>query len=161
MSKNKQEVLNEWKVRLTKAQVGHYKSCESYLKKHQYIGFSLVIISSILTGFLFLKPSNIIIQWSMAIASIVSTVLATLQIFMKPSEQAEVHRQCATKYGALRREVESFLTNNIDNDFNKFDQELRSKWDNIAEYAPITTGKIRSEVKRILQEEKKDFERFK
>ncbi len=159
MNHIEQNTLRTWEIRLKMAQIGHYIMCEKYVRNHKVIGYSLILLPSLLTGCLFLDNQTLIaipilneykglIPFLMAVFSILCIILASLQMFMRPMEQSELHRKCATKYEKLQRDIEVYLSGNEYMDINDFILDLVKDWENVAEYAPVTTDKAIEEARK-------------
>lgn len=150
---NKKLIL-DWDIRLTKAQVGHYIAAERYLFYHSLVGIILVISSTFVSSSLFLDTKIGLLKNSIITASVVSTILAGIQTLIRPSEQAEIHRSKAVKYGMLRRKMELFsATPKTDDLEENFLLELRTEWDNIADNAPITPRRLRQTAAKVLSQD--------
>lgn len=137
------ELLMGWKNRLHTAQAGHYMATEKFLKYSQYIGIPLAVITTIVGTSLFMED-GIFHSYITPVLSCIAALLASIQAFIKPAEKAELHRQKATKYGALKRKVEKFLSSNhSDQDKRIFLDNLGIEWDHIASDTPLTPLKMR------------------
>lgn len=144
-------LILDWEVRLNKSQVGHYAASEKYKFLHYLMGISLVVISAFVSSSLYLQPSSQTITGVIAVASIIATVLAGVQTFVRPSEKAEIHRNTAVKYGILKRKIELFRRSNPDESKRfEFYKEVESEWNNIAEMAPLTPKSVRSKAALLL-----------
>lgn len=147
-------LLSNWRIRLTKAQIGHYMTAEKYLKYHNILGILLVISSAFVSFSFFQQTTSNIFKYAVIGASFLSTILASLQTFVRPSEKAEIHRTKASKYGVLRRKLELFLSStHSDRETNIFLNELHKDWANVAGDAPLTPRNIRNRIANILKRE--------
>lgn len=152
-----QELVKEWEIRLTKAQVGHYLAAELFQKVHLIVGSALIILSSLVTAFLFINTENDVVLNLIITASIISTILAGIQTLIRPSEQSEIHRSKATSYGSLRRKIELHIAlASTDVDYQLLLNDIRSEWDGISGNSPVTPNKLRVKVKDILKEDNID-----
>jgi hypothetical protein len=156
---NLRELLSEWKLRLNKAQIGHYIATERAISLHHYLGIPLVALSAFVSTSLFLDLSKVspLLMISMIASSIATTILASLQTFLRPSEKAESHRTKAAKYGSLRRRIELFLIkNSTKQEMEQFLSELQVEWDHTAADAPVTPRDIRKRISVLLRNEIKE-----
>lgn len=159
-TKKSQELLQEWKIRLNKAQIGHYISSERYARWHNWLGIPLVILTTIV------GTSSVVEIWlgnqqnlslMLAVFSFLSALLASLQTFIRPGEKAENHRSKAARYGTLRRDIERFLISDHDDvEFGNFLNKLQMQWDNIAYDSPVTPRSIRKKITKLISVEKKE-----
>ena len=88
------------------------------------------------------KTVNQNLQIFVGVVSVLAAVLASLQTFLRFSERSEKHRSVASRYGALRREIEqtiSFNDGGVSPD--KMDS-IRAVIDRLAEEAPNIPTKI-------------------
>jgi hypothetical protein len=109
------------------------------------------MLSAIVTSSLFLNSTVDYVQNIIIFFSIFSTILAGFQTLVRPSEQAEIHRSKAVKYGVLRREIELFLSSDKSEDKKEeFLEKLKSKWDNIADNSPVTPRSLRIKASKVL-----------
>ncbi|MCB1065504.1 MAG: SLATT domain-containing protein [Verrucomicrobiae bacterium] len=146
--------LQQWEVRLTSAQTGHYVASERYSRLNNLLGMPLVILSSFVSAFLFADQSNSVISLFLKCAGIAVALLASIQTFVRPAEKAELHRVKATKYGSLKRKVETFLaTEKSEEDLLSFFKVLVAEWNAIAEDSPVTPHRIRQEIKKVIGED--------
>jgi hypothetical protein len=105
-------VANEWYERCSTVAVGHYKTAESYARRHaQLSGFSAIlsaIVGTSVFATLQLQPEPWI-KIAVGFLSIVAAVLATLSATLNFQDKAERHRTAASKYNAVGRELEELL----------------------------------------------------
>lgn len=145
-----------WEIRLNKAQIGHYIATERFLFLHRILGVPLVALSTFVSISLFLDFSqNNGLKFMIIGSSVLTSVLASLLTFLKPSELADSHRAKTAKYGSLKRKIEAFiaLESASKNQINSFLQDLQMQWDNVAEDAPVTPKSVRDEISKLIQVE--------
>jgi hypothetical protein len=156
------DLLADWTLRLTKAQIGHYLATERYVKLHYTIGILLVISSTFVSSSFFQQTKTGIVNYILIGVSISSTILASFQTFIRPSEKAEIHRSKASKYGVLRRKIELFSSGKHSHEeIIIFLDRLQEDWNHVAGDAPLTPKAIRTKIKEILQKEIKDDDEIK
>ena len=154
-------LINEWEIRLSKAQIGHYLAAEKYQKIHYFMGALLIIFSALVASSLFLETQTGWIKNFILVASILSTVLAGFQTLVRPSEQAEIHRSKAASYGSLRRKIELYLSTNKPNEVDERTLlEIKNEWDSIADNSPVTPHGLRKKSTDILNSEFRDDSDF-
>lgn len=153
------DLLMEWKLRVNKAQIGHYIATERFISLHHYLGIPLVVLSTFVSTALFLDLSKVSqpLMFIVISSSIITTILASLQIFLKPSEKAELHRSKAAKYGSLRRRLELFLAKDTNlPEMEQFLSEVQTEWDHITSDAPVTPRAVRQHISELLRTELKE-----
>jgi hypothetical protein len=155
-----EDLLREWLARLTAAQISHYTIASKYKKVHYCLGIPLFCFSTFITFFLladmetqpFLK--NLVI-----FLSILSALIASLITFLRPSDLAEKHRSEATKYGSLKRAVETALATEFHSNEEaiSFVKDIADHWGKVTADAPVaprnvfdnTFKKIRMEIEEM------------
>lgn len=158
MNKIKRTLI-DWKLRLNKAQIGHYMSSEKYSNNHKLIGILSLILSAILIGVLFVdhqQLENAYFRWLLKFTSITIAILNGIQAFLRPGEKAELHRSKATQYGVLKRRIELYVLLDKYNDAESFLPDVQREWTYITEDAPVTPKSIRIKIKDILSKEMRE-----
>lgn len=148
MTEEQVEMLQAMETRLTISQRGHYATCSFFLTIHYWVGIPLIIITTVVTALSSSETSStldVFIQfpWIATVLGVFSTIFASLQVFIKPSEKAEQHRQCAIRYGCLKREIETFLAYPKEEiEVEEFFEHVRESWQVTAEMAPLTPKRL-------------------
>jgi len=153
------ELLKNWRFRLNHAQAGHYVVAEKYLRFHDYLGMLLVMLSAFVSCFLFFDFKGAIdfrIRIGVVVAGVFSTVLASVQTFLRPGEKAELHRAKAARYGQLKRQVEVFVAKGFANEKEASDflLHVETRWDHIADDAPVTPQSVRKRIGQLIESER-------
>ena len=109
----KEQLLKEWYVRIGIAQKAHQYSVESFEGRSRWLGIPTIVLTTIVGTSVFAalgkQGVETWLQIVVGLLSVGAAVLASLQTFLGYSERAERHRVAAAKYGALGRELETFL----------------------------------------------------
>lgn len=108
MNENQKSMLLKWRARYKRAQLAHNYTATSYGRYHISIGLILVVLTTIASVLTFYKPEKCLVWFPIAI-SVAATIFAAFQTFMKYSEQSEIHRVVARRYGELKKEIEFIL----------------------------------------------------
>jgi hypothetical protein len=157
MKENQKKLIEEWKFRLNRAQIGHYSSSENYDSWQKIVGVCSVVLSSIVMSILFFDFNilqNNYIKITLSILSILVAIASALQTFLAPGEKSERHRHRAVKYGALRRRLELYIANeNSDEEVSKFLYDINREWDLVTEDAPVTPKNIRDKIPKVLKDD--------
>lgn len=146
--------LKEWENRLNAAQTGHYIMSERYLWCNIFIAMPVVTLSAVVASFAFFEASPGS-AWALPlkILAIIVTVLSSLQILIRPSEKAEQHRTKASRYGCLKRKIETLsLKSNLDTEWAHISKELIYEWNSIAEDSPLTPNYARKKIKKLSEQ---------
>lgn len=159
----KKDFLQDWQRRCHIAQIGHYFAGSSAIKWHYRFGSLLIISTAILSaiqvelldGFPFVDTNHV--DFLKIIFTLVSTILANMQVFYDFSGRAASHQMYAGEYGKLKRDIEKLLVayeSNPENIHTDIDS-IADNWNKIAIGAPITpkcfVRKAEKEVGRRLQ----------
>ena len=134
--------LIQWEARLQKSQIGHYAVSERYSKVSIWLKVPLVVVSAVASTTViasFYEPTPQWVNYLAGSLSIIATVLAALHSATRADDISNSHERVASKYGTIRRSIETFLANaDEDEDAVKFLHEIERRWDIVAEDAPVT-----------------------
>lgn len=146
-------MIKQWCDRLVVAQTGHYIASERYILINRFIGIPLVVSSTFVSAFLFFETDTFSdeLSFTMKVLSILVALLASLQTLMRPTEKAEAHRSCASKYGSLKRRIERFsAVEYTPDEWAAFSKEIVIEWSGVADNAPTTPQRLRKKANAIL-----------
>lgn len=144
---NPNALLLEWQIGIRIAVVAHYSSAKLFESYHRRLGWPLVILSAIAGTSVVASMNEAHGGWEKPVSVILSmlvTVLASLQTFLRFSELAEKHKLAATELSKLRRQLEETLSlipagamaTQADMD------PIRTKWDELSTNAPPIPSRI-------------------
>jgi hypothetical protein len=140
MPADTRELLTRWAKRAREAQAAQYEMANRLGRRSQWLGVPVIVITAIVGTSVFASISQEVISLQAKIAvglmSVAATVLSSLQTFFKLSERAEKHRQCGSKFGAIRREIEAALAEDPGPIDRNYVAALREKLDRLGEEAP-------------------------
>lgn len=105
-------LLEEWLFRIRRTQQAHYESATLFARRNYWLGIPAIGLSAIVGTSVFTalgKETEVAIKLAVGFASITAAILTALQTFLRYPERAEKHRMVATRYGAMRRELEKKL----------------------------------------------------
>lgn len=141
-------LIDKWLFRLDMSQKGHYIQCERYLRLEKITGVLLILSSGMsiipLTKLGFLSIEEV--EKLQYISSIVTVITANIQVFMSWGEKSEIHRNYASKYGSLKRELELLRLNCNKSFFYKLNR-IKDIWNTIADTSPLTHKNARNKAK--------------
>lgn len=143
--------LNDWAARLRKSQIGHYAVAERYAKVSTLLRVPLVVVTALASTTViasFFDPTPAWVNYVAGGLSILGTILAALHSSIRADDLSNSHERVASKYGKIRRSIETFLANAEENeDAAAFLKEIERRWDIIAEDAPVTPSWARQRAK--------------
>jgi hypothetical protein len=146
------ELMEQWYAGIKLQVLSHYECAKLYESYHRRLGYPTVILSA-LTGTAFVASLNDSdIWWIKGVAVVLSlmvTVLASLQTFLRYSERAEKHKTAAEEFGKLRRELEEMLVLvPAGGDIAKNDMDaIRTTWGDLSTNAPAIPNHILTRIK--------------
>lgn len=134
------ELLTRWAKRARETQAAQYEMANRLGRRSQWLGVPVIVITAIVGTSVFASISQEVVSLEAKIVvgllSVAATVLSSLQTFFKLSERAEKHRQCGSKFGAIRRELEATLAETSGPIDTRYIATLREKLDRLGEEAP-------------------------
>ncbi|NJL46670.1 MAG: DUF4231 domain-containing protein [Leptolyngbyaceae cyanobacterium SM2_5_2] len=155
-----ENLLSDWYRRIRFAQFAHYEAAKSYDRMNYGLGIPVVVLSTFVGTSVFANIGSTVdatFQILIGLVSVVAATLASLQTFFRFSEKAEKHRAAASKYGALRREIEEIMVLRSQADLKDAIPSLRSKVDRLSEEAPHIPHRIWARRKTVLKEDQENF----
>lgn len=156
MAVSTEELLGDWYRRLRFAQFAHYEAAKAFDRMNYWLGIPVVVLSTFVGTSVFANIGKVVdarIQISIGLISVIAATLASLQTFFRFSEKAEKHRIAASKYGALRREIEEIFAVHGDTTREAI-TALRQRIDRLSDEAPHIPHKIWSRRQEVLKEDK-------
>jgi hypothetical protein len=156
------ELLNTWRKRARVAQIGHYRSAVRLENHHRRWGIAAVGLNAAVGTAVFASLSETIdVTWVkilIGIVSIVAAILGGIQTFERAGERAEVHRQAATQFSALQREVELYqaMGENREPSINEFLQDFNARYVQLVKEAPTADETLHREAKQEVKDEERE-----
>jgi hypothetical protein len=139
-------LLENWLRRARECQYGHYAAAGALARRNYWLGIPVVILTGIVGTSVFATLQHevdIRLKIATGLVSVLATVLASLQTFLRVSERAEKHRASGAIYGALAREIEQELNApGAPQKQREFLDNLRSRMDALAKEAPEIPGYV-------------------
>jgi len=145
---DKFDLLNKWNKRVREAQFAHYQAELEYKKYHFYVGLPAILFSVFANGIIvfseFIDPS--VLRLMVALATFLSSVLISVQTFVRFSKLSEEHFNSAVKYGIVRRNIEELFVEmksaNDEKDYFREVNHIKDKIDDLALNSPNIANKI-------------------
>ena len=155
-----ENLLTDWYRRIRFAQFAHYEAAKSYDRMNYGLGIPVVILSTFVGTSVFANIVSTVdarFQILIGLVSVVAASLASLQTFFRFSEKAEKHRTAASKYGALRREIEEIMVLCNQEELKDSISNLRSRLDKLSEEAPHIPHQIWAKRKTVLKDDRENL----
>jgi hypothetical protein len=148
---DKDTILQQWYKGIRISHRAHYEAARQFEVKNLYLGIPIIILTATSgTSILATLGVETDVKAKLLIGglSIVASILASLQTFLRYAEMAEKHKTVATKYGILRRELDELkLAPKKGKSFHpEFLTDFRKRWDAIDEESPSIPEKIRERI---------------
>ena len=107
---NNEELVLAWIRRTRESQFAHYEQATKFRRASTLLGIPVIVITAIVGTTVFSSISQTTtsnnVKIFVGLLSVLASVLASLQTFMKLSERSEQHRIFGAKYGGIRRKLE-------------------------------------------------------
>lgn len=148
-------LLPDWLHRITRAHVAHLRCASHFERSHVWLGALVIALTAIVGTGVFAtleREAGTLPRVLAGAASVLASMLAALQTFLRHSDRAKEHGQAARRYGALKREVEQRLAlagSDLDEtaEVAAFAESVRARWDALVEEAPMVPQPIWDRVK--------------
>ncbi len=144
-------LIDEWRRGLRISHRAHYESAKHYEHMHWMLSLPAVLVSALLgtTVFAGLQHSDAAwIRTAMAILSVATVGLSSLQAALRFAERSERHKTAATQIGEVRRALEQQLVFMHRDELTL--EELRKKWDAADRQAPTIPSRIYDRVAKLV-----------
>ena len=140
-------LINQWRRGLRIGQGAHYEAAKYYYRMHLVLSLPAVVIAAMLSTAVFAALQDSTVAWvktTMAVLSVLTVVLSSLQAALRLSERSERHKTAAVKLGEVRRELEQQLV--FEHRDEATIERLRKKWDATDSQAPTVPSWINNRV---------------
>lgn len=153
MKPEHKHLLNSWREEFQKMYHTHYSMSVKIRRLNYLLGVPLILLLFIIAVYLFLSVAYAPPFWAkvtVGAGALLAALLATLQTFLKYSEQAENHRNASARYQALFNSFEQLLALPPENEnvLGKVCDRLRERWDELNLEAPSIPEKLESKPPR-------------
>jgi len=108
MDEQQKKTLMKWRARFKRVQLANNYTANSYKNYHIFVGISLILLTTITSVLTF---ADLCKNYELVpvITGVLATIFAAVQTFMNFSEQADIHRNVARRYGELKKEIEYII----------------------------------------------------
>jgi hypothetical protein len=152
-------LLLKWIRRARESQMSHYDMANLLGKRNRGLGVSVIAITSVIgtTAFLSMIATGVspLVRIFIGLTSVLASVMASLQTFLRYAERAEEHRAAGARYGAIRRRLEAVYARAPDaraaHDF----VEIREELDRLAQEVPNVPTAVFNKTQRDLSADKR------
>lgn len=137
------ELIDQWRRGLRICHRAHYESAKRYERRHWLLSVPAVVISALLGTSVFaslMDSESAGVKAAMAVLSVATVVLSTLQATFRFSERAERHKAAAILIGEVRRALEQQLV--FEHRDEPAFEKLRKNWDAADRQAPTIPSSI-------------------
>lgn len=125
MNKDQEATLLKWRARTKRAQLAHGYTAVSYGRYNLALGVLLICLTTASSVLIFARDVDP--NWLSPAVGISAALFAYLQTFLQLAEKANLHREVARRYGAMKKEIEYVIN------FESEDIELRNRVQQIKE----------------------------
>ncbi len=146
-------LVDQWRRGLRIAHRAHYEAAKFYYRMHLVLSLPAVLIAALLSTTVFAQLQDSTVAWvrvAMAVLSVLTVVLSSLQAALRFSERSERHKTAAVQLGEVRRELEQQLV--FEHRDEAVIERLRKKWDAADRQAPTIPSRIYNRVAALVVE---------
>lgn len=146
-AKDRYEVtFKEWDRRLSRSVEVHYETAKFLRKWHYSLGIPVIIIVAALGALKdisFGEGYNTLVTSVFSIISVGAVIVVGLQTFLNFNQRAEKHKEAASKYGSVRREIELLTRKTFasDSDLERKIISIQDKLDILSVSSPEVNSK--------------------
>jgi hypothetical protein len=159
MQLQKMKTLRDWHFAVRVAHKAHIKAAARADRLNKALGIPATVLSAVVGTAVFVSlekevggPTGKIL---IGLLSVAAAVLASLQTHLHYSENAELHRKAAGRYGVIRRELEALLATYTDT--NPCDcaelEPISLKWAELEASAPSLSQRLYVKLEKQIREE--------
>jgi hypothetical protein len=138
------ELLEDWGERAAAAASTHYRLAGHMSQFNVLLGIPVVVLSTFVGTSVFATIQEEVssgVKILVGFVSVTAAVLASLQTFLRFAERAERHRQAASRWSAIRREIAEMVAlhptyPDARGDPKKYLDDLRRRMDRLAAESP-------------------------
>ncbi len=149
------EVLKAWRRSLMILHRAHWEAAGYFEDRNFWIGLTAAAMSAIAgtTVFATLEQDSpsVIVRVAIGVFSVIATMLAAIQAFLRSAASAERHKAAGIKFGQLRRELDQALIVGLPADAAARETALndfRKRWDEVESNVPPVPSAIFKRVSR-------------
>lgn len=148
-----ESLLDQWRLGLRISHRGHHESAKHYEHLHWMLSLPTVAVSAILGTSVFAGLQNSSMPFAktvMAVLSVATVALSSLQGSLRFGERSERHKSAAAQIGEARRALEEQIV--LGHHDEKTMNEARKKWDAADRQAPTIPSRIYNQTAKLVTE---------
>ena len=149
------EVLEEWRRSLIILHRAHWEAAGQFEDRNFWLGLTAAGMSAIAgtTVFATLEQDSpsVFVRVAVGVFSVIATLLAAIQAFLRSSAIAERHKAAGVKFGQLRRELDQTRLVGLPTDAAAREaalKDFRKRWDEAESNVPPVPSAIFKHVSR-------------
>ena len=151
MKIEQKQLLKTWRNDLEASTKTHYYLSAKIRLLNYVLGVPNIFISMLIASYVFLTINLNIGFWFkmlFGLLALLTAILASLQTFLKYSEQAEHHRNASARYQALLNQIDQVLVipPKDETALAEYCDKLRERWDELNLEAPSTARKLKKNI---------------
>ncbi|MBN2702453.1 MAG: SLATT domain-containing protein [Methylothermaceae bacterium] len=136
MKAEQKSLLQSWRDELRVLFQAHYARSIAIRRLNYLLGVPVILIAMLVASYIFFTINHNPGFWVKMIAGmllLLCAILASLQTFLKYSEQAENHRNAGTRYQSLHHSIDQLMVFSPDNEteLSAWCDKLRERWDEL------------------------------
>lgn len=142
-----EELLADWMRRARESQFCHYEAAKYFARVNYWVGVPVVVLTCLVgtTVYASLQSSvSFPVQVGVGAISVLASILAGLQTFLRLGERSEKHRTTGAQYGSVRRRLEVIhaLSPERRGAVDEFLNRTRETLDSLAESGPDVPPRV-------------------
>ncbi|MGR8980529.1 MAG: SLATT domain-containing protein [Gammaproteobacteria bacterium] len=150
MKIEQKQLLKAWREELGAMMRTHYALSYRIRLLNYVLGVPTIVIAMLVASYIFFtinQPVEIWVKMLFGLLSLLMAILASLQTFLKYSEQAESHRNASARYQALFNGIDQLMAIPPKDEaaLGEWCDKLRERWDELSLEAPNVASKFKAE----------------
>ncbi|MGR9014614.1 MAG: SLATT domain-containing protein [Gammaproteobacteria bacterium] len=150
MKIEQKQLLKSWRDELGVMMRTHYVLSTKVRLLNYVLGVPCIIIAMLIASYIFFTINQEVVFWVkmlFGLLTLLMAILASLQTFLKYSEQAENHRNASARYQALFNGIDQLLAipPKDETALGEWCDKLRERWDELNLEAPNIVHKFKRE----------------
>jgi hypothetical protein len=157
------DLIAQWHFRNHRVQLAHYESARRFERLHLWLGLPAIAFSTLVGTTVFAtlsKTTDLMVQVTIGLLSVLAAVLMGLQTFLKYSELAEKHRMAGAKFANLKHRIELLATlpPTTDSELREALAAIEESWSKLREESPTLPTQVWRHIERTVSLEKSQLQ---
>jgi hypothetical protein len=142
MNDDTKKLLDDWELQTKQIYRAHYGSAIKCRSLNQWLGLPSAVLSAVAATTIFATAAeggNLTLKVVTGAITLIVTILAALQTFLRFSERAEKHQTAGAGFAALNREISQLIAEPPDKKKRLAAQmgSIRSRWEELSRNSPV------------------------